>query len=112
MRRLPRRGCARDSSVGCDPDSTGYSCDSGESPDQTDSSLVCSDGTPGGGGLTLYCCLQFTSSSCAPDSSVGGCTGDSFGFSCTGTDTPDEADPSLQCSDATPVNGALLYCCH
>jgi hypothetical protein len=42
---------------------------------------------------------------------VQGCAGDSFGFSCTGSDTPDEADSSLTCSTATPASGALLYCC-
>jgi hypothetical protein len=109
----PAAGCAQDSSVvGCGSPSTGYSCGNGESPDQSDPSLVCSVGTVSGDGLTLYCCIQFTSSSCSADPSVQGCVGDSFGFSCTGTDTPDEADSSLTCSSSTPgANGALLYCC-
>jgi hypothetical protein len=107
----PATGCQPDSSVaGCDSPSNGFSCDTTDSPEQTDSSLVCSAGTPSGG-LILYCCIQFTSSSCSADPTVQGCTGDSFGFSCTGTDTPDEADPSLNCSSATPAGGALLYCC-
>lgn len=109
----PVAGCAQDSSVaGCASPSTGYSCGNSESPDQSDSSLVCSVGTASGDGLTLYCCIQFTSSTCSADPSVQGCVGDSFGFSCTGTDTPDEADSSLTCSSSTPGdNGALLYCC-
>jgi|HubBroStandDraft_5_1064220.scaffolds.fasta_scaffold151393_2 hypothetical protein len=108
----PSSGCTQDSSVsGCDDPSTGYSCDNGDTPDQEDSSLVCSVGTPSGD-LTLYCCIQFTSSTCSADPSVQGCTGDSFGFSCTGTDTPDEADSSLNCSTPTPgAGGASLYCC-
>ena len=102
-------GCAQDSSVSCDR-ATGFSCDSSDRPEDTDSSLVCSEGTPAPGAI-LYCCVSFTSSSCAPDETVGGCTGDSFGFSCTGSDTPDEADSSLVCSPPTPGNGVLLYCC-
>src|SRR5450432_2497431 len=92
----PPPGCAQDSSVGgCEGPSFGFSCGDGRSPDQTDSSLVCSDGTPASDGFVLYCCIQFTSSSCAPDPSVEGCSRNSFGFSCTGGDTPDEADSSL-----------------
>ncbi len=97
--------------MGCESPSSGFSCGSGDSPDQTDSSLVCSDGTPSSDGLILYCCIQFTSSSCAADPSVQGCAGDSFGFSCTGSDTPEDADSSLNCSSPTPAGGALLYCC-
>ncbi|HEY5146901.1 MAG TPA: hypothetical protein VII82_09040 [Polyangiaceae bacterium] len=109
----PAPGCSPDSSVsGCSGNASGYSCGNGDSPEQTDSSLVCSDGTPASDGFVLYCCIQFTSSTCAPDSTVSGCDGDSIGFSCTGTDTPDQADSSLNCSDSTPGNaGALLYCC-
>jgi len=108
----PVVGCAQDSSVGgCRSPANGFSCGNGESPAQSDSSLDCSVGTESGDGLTLYCCIQFTSSTCAPDPSVQGCLGDSFGFSCTGTDTPDEADPSLNCSSPTGASGALLYCC-
>jgi hypothetical protein len=108
----PSSGCAQDDAVvGCGSPSNGFSCGNGDSPDQTDSSLVCSDGTPSNGGLILYCCIQFTSSSCVADPSVQGCAGDSFGFSCTGSDTPDDADSSLNCSSPTPASGALLYCC-
>ncbi|HEX3769526.1 MAG TPA: hypothetical protein VHV30_01620 [Polyangiaceae bacterium] len=104
--------CAQDSSVaGCVGPATGYSCGNGETPDENDSSLVCSDGTPGDSGFTLYCCVQFTSSTCQPDTTVQGCEGSSIGFSCTGTDTPDEADSSLNCSDGTPSGNELLYCC-
>ena len=110
----PVAGCAQDSSVaGCASPSTGFSCGNGESPDQSDSSLVCSVGTVSGDGLTLYCCIQFTSTSCIADPSVVGCVGSSFGFSCTGTDTPDQADGTLTCSTgvADPSTGDTLYCC-
>src|SRR5579863_8991750 len=90
----PAAGCAQDSSVaGCEAPSTGFSCGNGERPDQSDSSLVCSDGITSGDGLALYCCVQFTSSTCDADPSVQGCAGTSFGFSCTGTDSPSDADP-------------------
>jgi len=105
-------GCAPDQTVdSCSGGASGFSCGNDESPEQTDSSLVCSDGTPSGG-LVLYCCVQFTSSTCSPDSTVPGCDGSSIGFSCTGSDAPDDADSSLNCSDPTPGNGGeLTYCC-
>ena len=105
----PSAGCGIDDSVACDH-ATGYSCAPGDDPEASDSSLVCSDGTDVPG-ATLYCCVQFVSSTCEPDDTVVGCTGYSFGFSCTGTDTPDEADPSLVCSAGTDAGDALLYCC-
>ncbi len=102
-------GCAQDPSVsGCAGNSTGFSCTGGQPP--SDPSLACSVGTPAAG-ATLYCCVDFSSTTCAPDQSVQGCTGFSFGFSCTGSDRPDEADSSLVCSRPSPGNGALLYCC-
>jgi hypothetical protein len=107
-------GCSPDSSVdGCSGGASGFSCGDGRTPEETDSSLVCSDGTPASDGFILYCCIQFTSTTCAPDSSVDNrCDGSSIGFSCTGTDTPDQADSSLSCSDSRPGSGGeLLYCC-
>lgn len=106
-------GCAQDLSVvGCQQPATGYSCGNGESPEQSDPSLVCSVGNPSSDGFVLYCCIQFASSTCAEDPNVQGCRGASFGFSCTGADTPDQADSTLVCSSATAGgDGALLYCC-
>jgi hypothetical protein len=108
----PGPGCSPDSTVtGC-RGSAGFSCSSDVSPEQIDSSLVCSDGVGGGGGLTLYCCVQFQSSSCAPDPTVQNCPGTSIGFSCTGSDTPEDADPTLICGPGAVGNaGSLLYCC-
>ncbi|HLK40107.1 MAG TPA: hypothetical protein VKU41_25300 [Polyangiaceae bacterium] len=105
-------GCAPDSTVqGC-AGNAGYSCGNSETPEQADSSLVCSDGITGSNGLELFCCVTFRSSSCAPDSTVQGCPGSSIGFSCTGSDSPDQADSSLSCGPGTPGNaGSLLYCC-
>jgi hypothetical protein len=107
--------CSADSSVaGCTGGSYGYSCTSTDTPTQGNPALDCSTPTTGVNGSSLYCCIGFSaaSSSCAPDSSVAGCTGGSYGFSCTSTDTPDQAQMSLECSTATPgPNNELLYCC-
>lgn len=109
----PPTGCQQDGAVqGCTGGAFGYSCDNGESPDQTDPNLDCSVGIVDSSGLTDYCCIDFSSSTCAPDPTVGGCVGSSFGFSCTGSDTPDETDGSLTCSEGVPGNaGSTLFCC-
>ena len=100
-------GCTTDSSVVCAA-GAGYSCDNGDTP----SGLDCSDGVVDSSGLTDYCCIQFSSSTCAPDGTVTGCDASSYGFSCTGSDTPDEADSSLNCSMGVAGNaGSTLFCC-
>ncbi len=107
--------CAPDTTVaGCTGGSSGYSCTSTDTPTQSNALLDCSTPTPGADGSLLYCCIDFSSTtgSCAADSSVAGCAGNSFGFSCTSTDTPDQTQTSLVCSTATQgPNGELLYCC-
>jgi hypothetical protein len=48
---------------------------------------------------------------CAPDPTVNGCV-NADGFSCTGTDRPEDTNASLFCSDGVPGNaGSTLYCC-
>src|ERR1700691_284313 len=104
--------CNPDTGVSCPTNATGYTCGGTDSPAQADSNLDCGDGVIDNGGNTDYCCIPFSSgSTCAPDSSVGGCASGSYGFSCTGSDTPDQADSTLVCSDGTPGNGETLYCC-
>ncbi len=105
--------CTVDTSLtSCGSVSTGYSCTGGIVPTDTDPSLVCGDGVSGGNGTEAFCCIQFDSTTCSPDPDVVGCTGDSYGFSCTtaGT-TPDNEDSSLVCSDPIEQNGKFLYCC-
>jgi hypothetical protein len=107
-------GCTQDETVqGCTSGSFGYSCDNGDTPDQSDSSLQCSYGVADPNGNTDYCCVSFASSAtCAQDPTVTGCSGASFGFSCTGSDTPSDDDSSLTCSSGVAGNaGSLLYCC-
>ena len=109
---------------GCVSGTSGYSCQSGEpAPDVIDSMLVCSVPTTVSG-LDEYCCYTNTvtnSGTCKQDSSVSPCAPDSagnpsYGFSCTGTDTPDMDFSSITCSSGTQgtdVSGdvATLYCC-
>jgi len=105
--------CMQDATVaGCSGTSKGYSCTGALSPSATDATLVCSVGTAGANGSTSYCCLTNASTTCKQDSSVQGCAGNSYGFSCSGADTPAQANMSLTCSAGTAGNGGLtLYCC-
>lgn len=100
---------------GCNSPSTGYSCTGSDTPDESDPSLACSFGEAGNAGSTVYCCLTadtFSSSTCAPDSTVAGCQPGSYGFSCVGSDTPDQTDGTLTCSTGVAGNaGSTLYCC-
>jgi hypothetical protein len=107
----PPQGCQDDASLHCSsPDELGISCPAGTSPDSP--TLVCSDPTPNPDGSDGYCCITW-SGTCTEDPSVTGCQYPSYGFSCAGSDTPDQADPTLTCSTATPDpnTGDSLYCC-
>jgi len=105
--------CMADATVaGCAASSTGYSCTGTDSPVVGTPALECSVGTPGTNGVTDYCCFTNASTTCMQDSTVTGCAASSYGFSCTGTDSPAMANPTLTCSDGTAGNdGATLYCC-
>ena len=105
--------CSADSTVLCSQGS-GYSCAGQQTPAQTDSTLVCSTGTAGNAGSTLYCCATggTVSGTCAPDPTVANCAAGSAGYSCTGSDTPPQADTALSCGSGIPGNaGSTLYCC-
>jgi hypothetical protein len=107
--------CSPDSTVvGCTQGSTGYSCTGLADPAQASPSLNCSTGVPGNAGSMLFCCVAGSASSttCAPDITVTSCPTTSQGYSCTGSDTPPEGDPSLSCGPGAPGNaGSTLYCC-
>jgi hypothetical protein len=70
---------------------------------------------------TNYCCFTPTSlppgASCLFDTGVPGCAPGSFGFACTGPDTPGEDYAAVTCADAgtSGINAqgypATLYCC-
>jgi hypothetical protein len=119
--------CAQVASLpGCDQGSISYACTS-ERPDDVGSAagkgdtaqLVCSDGEPGAGSQTLYCCIPLSQyfTDCAPDTSIPGCGAPAAGFSCTSQDgpptTPSDADPTIACSSGqVGSGGAVRYCCN
>ena len=109
--------CSFDASVpGCVAGTVGYSCAGGAPPpDAADPSLVCSVPTISGPD-DLYCCytttlVATTTPTCTQDFTVAGCPPGSYGFSCTGADTPEQDYSNLTCSAPTPTAGADLYCC-
>ena len=105
--------CSQNSGVvGCVA-GQGYSCTGVDSPDEGDSALSCSVGTPSNGGQTLYCCIDTTSvtSGCTADSTIVGCAGSSIGFSCTGSAEPQDGSSSLVCSTGTVSGSETLFCC-
>jgi hypothetical protein len=120
--------CNYDATVtGCASGTTGYSCATGDSaPDATDSTLVCSVPTTANG-VDEYCCFTnvttvSATSTCEQDSTVSGCQPDSagnpsYGFSCTGSESPDTDFSNITCS-AMGTSGmdaqgaaATLFCC-
>jgi hypothetical protein len=105
--------CGADASVtGCTGGAGGYSCNGSATPDS--SALWCSEGIAATGGFTWYCCVPTPSASttCVADSAVSCPTQGSFGFACSGTDTPADADNTLTCSAGIAGNnGDTLYCC-
>jgi hypothetical protein len=100
-----------DTVTGCTGGSYGFSCTGTDAPDANDASLSCSDGVASGAD-TDYCCIDITTpATCSPDDSVTGCTGDSYGYSCTGSDPPDATDTSIVCSEGVMSGGDTIYCC-
>jgi hypothetical protein len=105
----PASSCSQNSAVTCQQ-GTGWTCTSSDTPDESNP-LVCSTGTVDGSS-TDYCCVPDTgvTSTCSVDSTVTGCQ-EGTGFSCTGSDTPDQSDTSLVCSTGTADTGKTDYCC-
>ena len=107
-------GCSVDSTiVGCTGASIGFSCTGTADPTTSDTSLVCSAGTPSGSD-TLFCCASYappTGNTCMQDSTVMGCTGSSIGFTCAGSDNPAQASPSLTCGAGVAGGAGMQYCC-
>ena len=107
--------CMVDGTVtGCTGGSAGYSCTGAVRPD-ANGTVQCSEGVTLAGGGAGYCCIApttSTTSSCSTDPSVTGCTGASYGYSCTSTDKPSDTNTHLTCGDgAAGANGNTLYCC-
>ena len=108
--------CSPDSKVMCTGISIGYSCTGAQTPAASNSSLDCSMGVQGNSGSMLYCCETFSAASaagsCAPGPMVTACPAGTTGYSCTGSSTPLENNPSLSCgSGASGSAVTTLYCC-
>jgi hypothetical protein len=109
-------GCAADPSLSCDMGSSGVDCPPGDDPKAAFPGDVCSAPAVQADGTDGYCCATgFTpgTTSCVQDASVQSCEYPALGFSCSGSDSPGQADPSLSCSTGTadPSTGLTLYCC-
>ena len=88
-----------------------FSCTGTAKPWDTDDRIRCGPGSESIG-ATLFCCSvrdPADPKTCAADPTLD--CGDTSGYSCTGTDTPSDDDPSLTCGEATPYDGKSLYCC-
>ena len=101
-------GCSADTSLGCEGTSLGITCPTGTQPDS--SQYYCSEPASDGAGNDNYCCITWSGGSdCAIDDSVDCSASDSWGFTCTGTDSPDVGDPTLVCS--VPGGTGTQFCC-
>jgi hypothetical protein len=96
--------CHQDSAVSCTGSRSGYTCTGSDTPAQA-ASVVCEPGKPQGD-ATTYCCGTYSSPSCTLTT---GC--DDYAFSCTGSDSPWDSDPSLRCGPANPTSSGALFCC-
>jgi hypothetical protein len=107
--------CSIDPTVtGCTQGSSGYSCTGSTTPVSSVSPLVCSPGVEGSAGATLFCCVSggAVGTTCAPDVTVSNCADTTQGYSCTGSDTPEQDYSSLSCGAGISGNaGSTLYCC-
>jgi hypothetical protein len=62
--------------------------------------------------LTLGGCTSVPSNTCAKAADVTGCVGASTGYSCTGSDAPQDSDTSLSCgAGVREPSGVTAYCC-
>jgi hypothetical protein len=101
--------CTADSSVDCSGGGDGFSCDSGDNPENEDPTLSCSTPQPDPtSGLDDFCCFTgFTGSSTtctADDNLTTQCPdADSYGYQCADpNDDPTSLDSSLTCSGGVP----------
>jgi hypothetical protein len=103
--------CGANPAVTCASGSSGYSCTGAYSPASYNATLTCGAGAPQTDGVTEYCCTASTTTTCAVSSTVG-CTSGAAGYSCTGSDTPQQSDSALTCSAGVAgTAGATSYCC-
>jgi hypothetical protein len=101
--------CMADSSVDCSGGGDGFSCDTGDNPEDEDPTLSCSTPQPDSttGGDDFCCFTGFTGSptTCSADDDLTTeCPdADSYGYQCSDpSDTPTSLDSSLNCSGGVP----------
>jgi hypothetical protein len=102
--------CSEDDTIQCTAGATGWSCAAGDlRPDSTNSGLLCSEPTPVNGEDT-YCCYDGTENSggtCQQDFTIA-CPPYEYGFSCSGSDMPQNDYPNLATCD---TEDNMSYCC-
>jgi hypothetical protein len=106
-------GCSPSSSVPCDTGSP-YTCTGGDHPANHDPSLTCGTASRQPDGTDAFCCVTpISGSTCAENLNVL-CAYPRVGYSCTGSDTPDQGEPKLTCDAVAidPTTGHSLYCCY
>ena len=88
-----------------------YTCMSGSIPSDSDPKLICESAVSTTDGETTFCCLSSTSapSTCSADETLACATGE-VGYACSGSDTPLQIDPSLECV-RVPTAASAGYCC-
>ena len=106
--------CGPDSTVLCGDGTQGYSCTGDVTPDT--STLLCGDAVCDGSDTCAYCCEAVSvtvtvPASCSSDPSVTGCEAGSYGYTCTGSASPDSGNPNLFCSSGTVSGANTAYCC-
>jgi hypothetical protein len=112
-------GCTADSTVDCSGSGAdGYSCASGDNPEEEDSTLSCSTPTTDSSGNDDYCCFSWSygDSTCTPDDDLtSACPdADSYGYQCDDpSDDPTSLDSGLTCSaGVTDPDGTHTdFCC-
>ncbi|HXX70508.1 MAG TPA: hypothetical protein VEK07_25220 [Polyangiaceae bacterium] len=132
--QAPSHGCQQATSATCPETLVPWTCTDETLPSEAElgsnqsradyNLLVCDVPTVVQQGSTQtinYCCFTPTlvppGASCLFDTTVPGCAPGSFGFACTGPDTPAQDYPAVTCADsgASGVNPqgyqATLYCC-
>jgi hypothetical protein len=112
--------CTADSKVDCSGGGVGYSCDTGDNPEDEDTTLSCStpqpDATTGGDDFCCFTGFTGSSSTCVADDDLNAdCPDeDSYGYQCSDpSDTPTTLDSSLNCSGgvADPDGTDTDFCC-
>jgi hypothetical protein len=98
--------CKVDPVVGCGANRAGYRCLGVDSPEDFDSALSCPVVFTAG---SACCTLGPEASTCQSDATVT-CTGDASGYSCSGPDTPAQAN-TVVCEPGKARGSVTTYCC-